>query len=55
MWCAAGLGVGTFTFNIYVNDFPLEISKIFEVIMFVGDNNIEECRLHPDDGGDTFL
>jgi hypothetical protein len=39
LWSASGLSVGTLRFNIYINDFPLEISKISEV-MFADDTRI---------------
>lgn len=32
--------LGPFLFNIYINDFPLEISKISQVIMFTDDTSI---------------
>jgi hypothetical protein len=31
---------GPLLFNIYINDFPLEISKISEVVMFADDTSI---------------
>jgi hypothetical protein len=40
VWCASGIGVGTLTFNIHINDFSLEISKISEIITFVDDTSI---------------
>jgi hypothetical protein len=35
-----GSVLGHLLFNIYINDFPLEISKISEVIMFPGGTSI---------------
>jgi hypothetical protein len=35
-----GLVFGPLLFNIYINDFPLEINTISEVIMFADDTSI---------------